>query len=141
MSSVGFLKPFQPAQATYNMTASEEELMQETLVLENAQRPELHIWAHPERGIHELLEPAHVCSCAKHHWLSASSREAGPRAKAQRLNVLGSLDLSDVAEPAALSQWNTESEPTASQGSLKPEKSSAYLSSVFEKRACLSIQH
>ena len=56
MSSVGFLKPFQPAQATYNMTASEEELMQETLVLENAQRPELHIWAHPERGIHELLE-------------------------------------------------------------------------------------
>ena len=115
MSSVGFLKPFQPAQATYNMTASEEELMQETLVLENAQRPELHIWAHPERGIHELLEPAHVCSCAKHHWLSASSREAGPRAKAQRLNVLGSLDLSDVTEPAALSQWNTESESTASQ--------------------------
>ena len=56
MSSVGFLKPFQPAQATYNMTVSEEELMQETLVLENAQRPELHIWAHPERGIHELLE-------------------------------------------------------------------------------------
>ena len=112
MRSVGFLKPFQPAQALYSRTASEEELRQETLVVENTQRPELsELWAHqPENGIHELLASAHAFSCAKHHWLSAHGRESGLRTKAERLNVLSSIDLSDVAEPDLLSQWNTETE-------------------------------
>ena len=75
------------------------------MALENTQRPELApLWAH------ELLESAHAFSCAKQHWLSASSRETGLRTKAERLNVLGSLDLSDVADPVPLCQWNTETE-------------------------------
>ncbi len=111
MRSVGFLKPFQPAQALYSRTASEEELRQETLVVENTQRPELRgLWAHTEKSMEEVVDSAHPFSCAKHHWLSASSRESGLRTKAGRLNVLSSIDLSDVAEPDLLSQWNTETE-------------------------------
>ena len=109
--SVGFLKPFQPAQAVYSRTASEEELRQEALMVENTQRPELsELWAHTEKSMEKLMDSAHPFSCAKHHWLSASSREAGLRTKAGRLNVLGSIDLSDVAEPDPLSQWNIETE-------------------------------
>ncbi|CAL1172866.1 unnamed protein product [Cladocopium goreaui] len=98
--------------ALYSRTASDEELRQETLVVENTQRPELStLWAHqPENGIHELLASAHAFSCAKQHWLSAYSREVGLRTKAERLNVLSSIDLSDVAEPDLLSQWNIEAE-------------------------------
>ncbi|CAL1149021.1 unnamed protein product, partial [Cladocopium goreaui] len=98
--------------ALYSRTASDEELRQETLVVENTQRPELSaLWAHqPENGIHELLASAHAFSCAKQHWLSAHSREVGLRTKAERLNVLSSIDLSDVAEPDLLSQWNIEAE-------------------------------
>lgn len=113
LRSVGFLKPFQPAQALYSRTASDEELRQETLVVENTQRPELSVlWAHhqPENDINELLASAHAFSCAKQHWLSAHSREVGLRTKAERLNVLSSIDLSDVAEPDLLSQWNIEAE-------------------------------
>ena len=82
MSSVGFLKPFQPAQATYNMTASEEELMQETLVLENAQRPELHIWAHPEREASMSCWNQHMSSVVLSTTgsvLLAGKQDPGPR--------------------------------------------------------------
>ena len=110
---MGFLKPFQPAQALYSRTASEEELRQETLVVENTQRPELsELWAHqPE------YEPS--MSCWPQHMLSAVlstigsvliAGKSGLRTKAERLNVLSSIDLSDVAEPDLLSQWNTEAE-------------------------------
>ncbi|CAL1128174.1 unnamed protein product [Cladocopium goreaui] len=99
--------------ALYSRTASDEELRQETLVVENTQRPELSVlWARhqPENDINELLASAHAFSCAKQHWLSAHSREVGLRTKAERLNVLSSIDLSDVAEPDLLSQWNIEAE-------------------------------
>ena len=82
-------------------------------MVENTQRPELSVlWAHhqPENDINELLASAHAFSCAKQHWLSAHSREVGLRTKAERLNVLSSIDLSDVAEPDLLSQWNIEAE-------------------------------
>jgi len=61
LRSVGFLKPFQPAQALYSRTASEEELRQETLVVENTQRPELaQLRAHhTEKRMEEVLGSAH----------------------------------------------------------------------------------
>ena len=59
-------------------------------MVENTQRPELaQLWAHTEKSMEEVLDSAHPFSCAKHHRLSASSREAGLRTKAGRLNVLG----------------------------------------------------
>ena len=101
-----FLETFS-ARALYSRTASEEELRQETLVVENTQRPELRgLWAHTEKSMEEVVDSAHPFSTIG----SVSSRESGLRTKAGRLNVLSSIDLSDVAEPDLLSQWNTETE-------------------------------